>query len=227
MDTRKTEKNLSILRTLFTVSLIISNVVTGKLFNAGVCLFGVTVKLPGAVLCYAITFLATDVIGEIWGKKEADQTVLYGFIGQIMATLLIVLTRYIPAADEEVQRAYVQLLGQNHVFVIGSMIAYYTSQTWDVYIFHRLREIFVKKKGTNKDRWIWNNISTATSQMIDTVLFISLSFGIGLGWFADEEMREALAAMIVGQYVYKLLLAALDTPVFYLLTRNKSGYDVG
>ncbi len=222
---RKTEKNLDILRTLFVVSLVISNVVTGKLFYTGLRLFGVTVTLPGAVLCYAITFLVTDVIGEIWGKEEADKTVLYGFIGQIMATLLIVLTRYIPAADDGMQKAYVQLLGQNYVFVIGSMIAYYASQTWDVYIFHKVRDVFVREQGTNKNRWIWNNISTATSQMIDTALFTTLSFGIGLGWLADQEMRKTLAAMVVGQYVYKLLLAVLDTPVFYLLTKNKGSYD--
>ena len=125
------------------------------------------------------------------------------------------------------QTAYVQLLGQNYVFVIGSMIAYYASQTWDVYIFHKVRDVFVRKQGTNKNRWIWNNISTATSQMIDTALFTTLSFGIGLGWLADQEMRKTLAAMVVGQYVYKLLLAVLDTPVFYLLTKNKGSYDAG
>lgn len=152
---------------------------------------------------------------------------LYGFIGQAMATLLIVFTRYIPAADDGMQKAYVQLLGQNYVFVIGSMAAYYASQTWDVYIFHKVRSVFVRKQGTNKNRWIWNNISTATSQMIDTVLFTLLSFGIGLGWLADKEMRKVLAAMVVGQYAYKLLLAMLDTPVFYLLTRDRGGHSMG
>lgn len=77
---RKTESNLNILRTLFVVSLIVSNTVTAKLFYTGVSLFGVTVTLPGAVLCYAITFLMTDVIGELWGKREAAKTVKYRFI---------------------------------------------------------------------------------------------------------------------------------------------------
>lgn len=223
---KKTSKNLDILRTLFVVSLVISNVVTGKLFYTGLHLFGVTVTLPGAVLCYALTFLVTDVIGEIWGKVEADKTVLYGFIGQMVATVLIILTRYIPAADDGIQEAYVQLLGQNYVFVIGSMVAYYVSQTWDVYIFHKVRSALVGRQGTNEARWIWNNISTATSQLIDTALFTLLSFGIGLGWLADKEMRKVLVAMVVGQYVYKLLLAILDTPVFYLLTRDRGNCDM-
>ena len=217
---RKTEANLNILRTLFVVSLIVSNVVTGKLFYTGVRLFGVTVTLPGAVLCYAITFLMTDVIGELWGKEEAARTVKYGLIGQMMATVLIVLTRYIPAADSNMQEAYVQLLGQNHIFVIGSMFAYYVSQTWDVYIFHKIRSRWMKKQGNNKNRWIWNNVSTATSQMIDTVLFTGVSFGIGFGWLHNRAMWPTLASMMIGQYVYKFLLAVLDTPFFYAMTKG-------
>lgn len=160
---RKTEENLIILRILFVTSLIISNEVTGKLFYTGIELFGVVVTLPGAVLCYAITFLMTDVIGETWGRKEADLTVKYGFIGQIVATVLIILTRYIPAADAEMQKAYVKLLGQNYMFVIGSLIAYLASQSWDVFIFHKIRDKFMHEAENKKLRWIWNNCSTMTS----------------------------------------------------------------
>ena len=59
-----------------------------------------------------------------------------------------------------------------------------------------------------------------TSQIIDTVLFIGVSFGIGFGWLFDKEMHPALFAMMIGQYVLKFLLAIADTPFFYLLTRK-------
>lgn len=219
---KKTDNNLNILRIIFVVSLIISNVVTGKLFYTGIKLFGEVITLPGAVICYAITFLMTDVIGEIWGKQEANKTVKYGFIGQIIATTLIVLTRYIPAADASMQSAYIQLLGQNYIFVIGSLIAYWASQTWDVYIFHKIRNAYLFKNNTSlKGRWIWNNGSTMTSQIIDTILFIGISFGVGFGWFFDKAMWSMLVAMMVGQYIFKFILALLDTPFFILMTRNK------
>ena len=60
-----------------------------------------------------------------------------------------------------------------------------------------------------------------TSQIIDTVLFIGISFGIGFGWFFNPEMHSTLFAMMIGQYVLKFILAALDTPFFYLLTRER------
>lgn len=220
---KKVPKNLSILQTIFVVSLVISNVVTGKLFYTGLNLFGVEITLPGAVFCYAITFLMTDIIGELWGKKEASETVVYGFIGQIAATLLIILTRYIPTADNEMQDAYVKLLGQNWIFVIGSLVGYFASQSWDVFIFHKIRNKYLSKKGnTVSGRWIWNNASTMTSQIIDTVLFIGISFGLGFGWLFDKTMLPTLLAMIIGQYVFKFMLALLDTPIFYLLTHTKS-----
>ncbi len=214
---KKTNNNLIMLSMLFVVALVISNVVTAKLFYTGVSLFGVVVTLPGAALCYAITFLATDVIGEIWGKTEANKTVIFGFLGQLLATVLIVLTQYIPAADPEMQAAYESLLGQNYIFVIGSMAAYLCSQMWDVWVFHKIRDKFA---GNPKRRWIWNNASTMTSQIIDTALFIGISFGLGFGWLFDSAMWPTLLAMMIGQYVFKFILALLDTPFFYLLTRR-------
>lgn len=214
---RKTEHNLRLLTVLFVVSLVIANVVASKLFRTGLTLFGTDITLPGAVLCYAATFLATDVIGEIWGRQEADRTVKYGLFGQIISVIWIILTQYIPAADSSIQQAYEKLLGQNIIFVIGSIAAYLVSQKWDVYIFHKIREHF---GGVRKKRWLWNNLSTITSQMIDTVLFSCISFGFGFGWFWDSNKRRMLLAMMLGQYCYKFLLAVLDTPFFYLLTRK-------
>lgn len=216
---KKSDSLLHILIAIFVVALVISNVVTSKLWATGITLFGVPLTMPGAAVCYAFTFLATDIIGEIWGKKQANKTVLYGFIGQIFSSLLIMLTQYLPAASAETQVAYETLLGQSWIFVIGSLVAYYISQSWDVFIFHKVRDKYIAKHGSTKGgRWIWNNLSTMTSQILDTVIFIGISFGLGFGWFFDTAMLPVLFCMMLGQYVFKALLALLDTPIFYLVT---------
>lgn len=218
---KKTNSNLILLCMIFAVSLIISNVVTGKLIDIPINLFGGHIQLPGAALCYAVTFLMTDVIGEVWGKKEANMCVKFGFFCQIFASLLILFTQYLPAVDPEMQVHYNALLGMNWVFSIGSLVAYLASQAWDVWVFHKIRGMYVRKHGTRAGgRWLWNNASTLTSQIIDTVLFIGIAFGIGFGWLFDPAMHPALLAMFVGQYAIKFILALLDTPIFYLLTRN-------
>lgn len=218
---KKTQGNLNLLCMIFAVSLVISNVVTAKTIETGIKLIGgMTISIPGAALCYAITFLMTDVIGEIWGKKEANKAVLFGFICQTIATLLIIFTQILPATNPDMQNAYNMLLGQNIIFVIGSLVAYFISQSWDVYIFHKIRDKYIAKHGsTAGGRWIWNNASTMTSQILDTIVFIGISFGLGFGWLWNNPI--GLLNMFVGQYLVKFLLAALDTPVFYLLTRKR------
>lgn len=146
----------------------------------------------------------------------------FGLAGQITATALITATQYIPAASEEIQTAYEKLLGQNYIFVLGSLAAYYVSQKWDVYVFHRIRDWYIARKGSAKGgKWLWNNSSTITSQLLDTIVFVGISFGVGFGWLFDRAMWPTLLAMMLGQYLFKAVLAVLDTPFFYLLTRTK------
>jgi len=191
-----------IIAALFVTSLVVSNVVAGKVLD----LYGFIV--PGAFLLYAITFLMTDLMNELYGKQAAKRLVSVGFFASVFAALFIYLTQLLPPAPfaGEAQEAYEILLGTNLRFVIASMVAYYVSQMWDVWLFSLL-----KKKTDGKHKWLRNNVSTMTSQVIDTVIFITIAF-IGqvpdLGW------------MIVSQYLLKLLVAAADTPVFYLLTRK-------
>ena len=217
---KKTSTNLMLCAMVFAVALVISNVITAKTIQTGIPLFGSTVLVPSAVICYCITFLMTDVIGEIWGKAEARVVVLGGFFCQLLATCIILIGQVLPAADSAMQASYDMLLGQNAVFVVASMTAYLLSQSWDVFIFHRIRNRVLGNGGSSRSRWIWNNVSTMTSQIIDTIVFIGIAFGIGFGWLFDAAMLSQLGAMMVGQYLCKFVLAALDTPFFYLLTRK-------
>jgi len=219
---KRTNTNLMLCAMAFAVALVISNVITAKTIQTGIPLFGSTVLVPSAVICYCITFLMTDVIGEIWGRKEAQTVVFGGFGCQILATLMIVIAEALPAADPAMQSAYTMLLGQNWVFVVASMTAYLMSQSWDVFVFHAIRNRMLSREGGSvASRWVWNNASTMTSQIIDTVVFIGIAFGLGFGWLFDAAMLPQLGAMMVGQYLCKLVLAALDTPFFYLLTRRE------
>lgn len=216
---KKTNENLVLISMVFVVCLVISNVVSNRVLFTGVELFGSPVTIPGAALCYCLTFLSTDVISEIWGFKTANKVVIFGFIGQVIATLLIVFTGALPIAAgfENMDAAYQTLLGQSLWFLLGSMAAYAASQTWDVFIFHKIRTWLINKTGSTKHRWIYNNASTMTSQLIDTVIFIGIAFGLGVGL-----PMPVLINMAIGQYVFKFILAAVDTPFFYWLTKHST-----
>ena len=206
---RKTEKNLMLVNTIFLTSLLVANVVSSKI----VSFWGLTV--PAAIVAYPLTFLMTDVIGEIWGKEEANKTVKLGFICQMVSLVLIggaILLPVAPFADNQAQ--FTAILGSSFRVVFASMIGYLVSQSWDVWIFHKVRDAYIKKHGSTKGgRWIWNNASTMTSQIIDTAIFVTIAF---IGTVPN------IWAMILSQYLVKFVYALLDTPFFYLLTRKRS-----
>ena len=107
---------------------------------------------------------------------------------------------------------------------MGSLAAYLVSQNWDVLVFHRLREY------TDGDAlWLRNLGSTASSQLLDTVIFITLAFGlVPLALGGDPRSVSAILALIVGQYVLKLLIAVGDTPVVYAVVafvRSRAAVD--
>jgi len=191
-----------LIEAIFITSLVISNVVAGKILMIG------SLVIPGAVLLYAITFLCTDLLSELYGKGEAVKMVKIGFVASVFSAVMIILTRYLPVAPFAIatQEAYIVLLGSNIRIVLASMSAYYISQRWDVWMFHLIKE----KTGVKK-KWLRNNISTMTSQLIDTSIFITIAF-----W----GLVPHLWVMVISQYIVKLMIAVIDTPIFYLLTRK-------
>ena len=110
---KKTSRNLNLLYMLFGVVLVTANAIASKLFDTGFTLFGSPVTLTVGAICYPFTFLVTDVIGEIWGKKEAQDAVKYGFVCQVESVLFIVAARYLTPVDLAVQESYVTMLGQS------------------------------------------------------------------------------------------------------------------
>ena len=196
--------NLLFWQVIFITSLIIANVVASKV----IMLFDFFV-LPAAVVAYAFTFLATDIIHEKYGKQEAKNIIQLGLCALIFGSVLISIAGVLPVAPflAERQEAFDMILGQNYRFVFASLVAYYISQILDISIFGWLKEKFDKKH-----KWLRNNMSTMVAQFIDTCIFITIAF-----WGVVPE----LGIMILSQYLFKLGLAAIDTPLFYIFTKEK------
>jgi uncharacterized integral membrane protein (TIGR00697 family) len=116
-----------------------------------------------------------------------------------------------PFADN--QDMFEAILGNSFRVVYASLVGYICAQSWDVWIFHKIKNRHIKKHGSERGgRWIRNNVSTMTSQIIDTAIFITIAF---IGTVPN------IFTMIESQYLIKLIYAALDTPFFYLLTNKK------
>ncbi len=207
------------LSALFVASLTASNYLASKLVATSI--LGLDVAFPAAVLAYALTFAFTDVISEVYGRKAAQRVVLAGFIAQLIVlaynyfALSLPHAPFSPASPE----AYKSVVGGSAPVILASLTAYIISQTHDVWAFHWWRE----KTG---GRWLWlrNNASTMASQLIDTVIFISLAFNLLPSLLGGDPLPwSVIGNIILGQYIVKLIIAAADTPLVYALvalTRN-------
>ncbi|MFC6905655.1 queuosine precursor transporter [Halalkalicoccus tibetensis] len=217
-----------VLAALFVTALVVAQLLAVKILAlplpAALPAVGGEIIVPAGVLAYAITFVATDCYAELYGKRPAQLLVNVGF-GMIFVMLgLLWLAILAPGSPAGVDPdLFAQVLAPSTNVVLGGLLAYLVSQNWDVLAFHRIRE-----RTGGRLLWARNLGSTATSQALDTVVFILVAFslapsllGIGMALPGSE-----LAALIVGQYLIKLLIALADTPVVYAvvgLVRSREG----
>ena len=214
------------------VALFVTALVTAQVTAAKVLAFqipfalpftGDTLVLPGAALAIAVMFYASDCYAELYGKRPAQVVVNVTFAMNFVMLALVWSTILAPAAESSVPpEQFRAVLGASTNIVVGSLAAYLVSQNWDIYAFHWLKE------WTDGDHlWLRNVGSTASSQALDTVIFVGIAFWI-LPRYAEIGPvlpGEVVLGLIVGQYLLKLLIAILDTPFVYLLTGAIREYD--
>ena len=194
------------------MSMVIANTMTGKAYE----IVGGMILL-GAIPIYSSTFLATDVLAERYGEREARKAVWMGFVGCVMLVLLgKFIVWYDPlGADDVVHQAYEVTFGMTPAIIIASLTAYLVSQNHDIWAFEKW-----KKLTRGRFLWLRNNASTMVSQFIDALVFttvfmlLSPELQESVGW-------EALFTVILSTYVVKLLIAVLDTPFIYYAVRLK------
>lgn len=173
------------------------------------------ILVPAGVLAYALTFVASDCYTELFGRKSAHIMVNIGFVMNFVMLGLVWLAIYAPGSEAGVDPTeFGTVLGLSTNIVLASLVAYIISQNWDVFAFDWLRNV-------TEGRHLWSrNIgSTITSQIIDTVMFISIAFLIAPLLFGLGESLPlvVVAQLILGQYIIKLVIALFETPLVYAI----------
>ncbi len=201
------ERIYLILAALFITSLVVSNLIFQKFFYWD--FFGwYRFEISVGVLPYPITFLITDTISEIYGKKKANQVVTLGIFASVFSLLIILIadtvpsTTWSPIGDD----VFNNVFGATTIAVAASMLAYLLAQYVDIYVYH-----FWKKLTKGKYLWLRNNFSTFSSQFVDTfsVVFLLSLFG-ELEW-------DLFGGLLLSGFLFKALIALLDTPLLYLI----------
>ena len=160
---------------------------------------------------FASSFLATDILSELYGKKDANKGVLVGIITTILFILLSTMwINYVPAEGDWAMPFVKQLFANTPRVLIASLIAYAVSEAFDVWLYHKWWTLTEKRFG-NKDKYLWfrNNFSTLFSQLVNIVIF---NFGAFLGVYSLSQ----LFSITIACYVIYIVTSLLDTPFIYL-----------
>ncbi|MFT7218828.1 MAG: putative integral membrane protein (TIGR00697 family) [Candidatus Azotimanducaceae bacterium] len=165
---------------------------------------------------FAITFPITDVVTEVWGAKRARLIVYGGALVNLFVMLALSLAVVLPSPDywQPQNDAYSVLYQAAPRIWLASITAVVVSQLLDIYVFNVIRSLTGERM-----LWVRNNGSTLVSQAVDTVIFYMIAF-YGL------VSTEALISLLVGNYLLKIVLSLLDTPLVYLLVKWARGNDL-
>ena len=200
-----------ILGLLFITSLVVSNLIFKKFFYYyplelsiwNIKLFEISV----GILPYPVTFLITDLISEIYGKKKANEVVVGGIFASFFAMAIIYIANAVPATEWSPvsDELFSTVFGSTAIAVMASMMAYLFAQFVDIQIYH-----FWKRITKGKHLWFRNNCSTFLSQFVDTATVLLL-----LCFFGEIDWSLFRGLLLAG-FLFKVIIAALDTPFLYL-----------
>jgi uncharacterized integral membrane protein (TIGR00697 family) len=191
------------------LNIMLSNIQGPKL----TLIFGMETSL--GLILYAGIYFATDLLSEKYGRKEGTKAVMIGFATSIAIVLMMSFSLLFLPLDGEMSKKVIMaqkthesllvLFNFTPHFVLGSLFVYLVSQNLDVWIFH-----YIKEKTNGRHLWLRNNVSTITSQAVDTILYAIIV------WVPLVGIESAIP-LAISKYIFKIIIALCDTPFIYLV----------
>ena len=201
----RSETTFLLLAGLFLAALVVCNLVANKFvsLDLGFVRFD---TLSVGILPYPVTFLVTDIISEMYGRRRANSVVLVGFIASLFVLGVLLVGGALAAKPDTGvdDSAFNAVFGKSWRVVAASMSAYLAAQYLDVRLFH-----FWRRLTGGRHLWLRNNASTIFSQLIDTTLVVTVLF-------YGEWGAEKITGAVLDAWKFKLLCALADTPLIYL-----------
>lgn len=171
--------------------------------------FGMEMTL-GNIL-FASTFLVTDILSEIYGKKAAQKAV---YLGIATSVIFILISQswllYTPNENDFAMPAMKTIFSNTPRLMFVGIAVYVIVQLFDVWLYHKWWEFTSRKFGdSHRFLWIRNNGSTLVSQFINAILFT-------WGAFFGVHSTSTLISIALSSYVIFIVTSVADTPFVYL-----------
>ncbi|MBP8819730.1 MAG: queuosine precursor transporter [Syntrophomonadaceae bacterium] len=205
-----------IIACFFVTSLLLSNIIAGKLITIGAMI------LPGAVILFPLAYIFGDILTEVYGYKRARMVIWTGFACNILMVGVFMLVMAIPSPSFfEAEGAFATVLGMTPRIVLASLIAYLVGEFSNAAILSRMKIL-------TRGKWLWTRTvgSTLVGEGLDTIIFITICF---IGTVPNAVLMQ----MVLYQYLFKVAFEFLATPLTYAVvgwlkrTEGVDTYDHG
>lgn len=202
---------------VFVAVLLISNITS----SAKIVVLG-PFTYDGGTLLFPVSYIFGDILAEVYGYAQTRRVIWIGFITSALMALTIAVVGVLPGEAEWQQRvgqaSYDAVLSGTPRIVLASLIAYWAGSFTNAYVLARMKVL-------THGQWLWTRTigSTVVGQMVDTALFVLCAFA-----FADGFSSSLLLSIIVSNYVFKVGVETLCTPLTYLVTnflKRNEGVD--
>jgi len=196
------------LTTMFVALLLTSNIIAVKLVPLNV--LGLSMVVPAGVIAYPFTFLAGDILTEVYGIKAARRTIYLGFAANGLMVGMLAAAIRLPALSAGVEGPFAQILGMTPRIVLGSFIAYLAGELSNAQVMAVMRRL-------TRGRALWSRTigSTIVGQAIDTTIFISVAFAAFAPIGVTGVPVSVLVVIIRSQYLVKVTIEVVGTPLVY------------
>lgn len=207
-------RHFDTIEVLFVAIFLTSNIVSAKIISLWYFTF------DGGTILFPLSYIITDILTEVYGYKKTRRVLWLGLMSAILLSFALIVIGLLPAAvGWENQEAYSKILGLAPRILIASIIAYFVGEFTNSYI-------LAKMKIATNGRWLWTRTisSTIVGEFFDTLLFVTIAFYGVLD-------RQMLIVIIISNYVFKLGVEILFTPLTYMVVKylkkaeNMDTYD--
>jgi hypothetical protein len=191
-------KFFAVITGLFVAVLLISNTASTKILDFGPFVF------DGGTLLFPLSYIFGDILTEVYGYGKARKAIWTGFFSALLMAIVFAVVGFLPAAQGwENQAAYNAVLGMVPRIVLASLIAYFAGEFSNSFV-------LAKMKILTKGKMLWARTigSTIMGEGIDTALFATIAF-----W--GMLPPETFIALLVSNYVFKVGIEVLFTPLTY------------
>jgi uncharacterized integral membrane protein (TIGR00697 family) len=205
-------RHLNVIAMFFVAVLLISNVASSKILKLG------PFDFDGGTILFPLSYIFGDVLTEVYGYKRTRKIIWMGLLMNVMMAVVFLLVGWLPPSKDWVnQDAYMAILGWTPRIVLASCVAYFAGEFSNSYI---LAKIKIWMNG--RMLWVRTILSTVVGEGLDTIIFVMIAFYGVLP-------NELLIAVIVSNYIFKIGVEVVFTPVTYLVIgflKRKEGIDV-